>query len=107
MEDVEELKRKKLRELQQRLQEERMREEQRKQLELQRKALLMEVMTPEARGRLANIKMAKPEFAAQVESLLLQLAQTGQLKQKITDSQLKQILLKISGKRRDIKIRRM
>lgn len=107
MDDVEELKKRKLRELQQRLQEERMREEQRKQLELQRKALLMEVMTPEARGRLANIKMAKPEFAAQVEGLLLQLAQTGQLKQKITDSQLKQILLKISGKRRDIKIRRM
>jgi programmed cell death protein 5 len=105
--DLEELKRRKLLELQQRLQEERLREEQRRQLELQRRALLMEILTPEARQRLANVKLARPEYAIQIENLLIQLAQRGQVKQRITDAQLKQILSKISGKKKEFKIRRI
>ncbi|MEE9612385.1 MAG: DNA-binding protein [Desulfatiglandales bacterium] len=107
MDDIEELKKKKLRELQQKLQEENLHEERAMQVEQQKKSVLMEVLTPEARSRLANVKMAKPEFAAQVESLFLQLAQSGQLKEKVTDAQLKQMLAKISGKKKDIRIRRM
>lgn len=67
----------------------------------------MEVLTPEARSRLANVKIAKPEYAVQIENLLIQLAQSGQLKQKIGDAQLKQILGKISEKKREFRIRRM
>ncbi len=107
MEDLEGIRRKKLQELQQRLQEEGVKEEYKMQLEQQRRSLLMEILTPEARGRLANIKVAKPEFASQIEDLLIQLVQSGQLKQQITDAQLKQVLLKISGGKREIKIRRM
>jgi programmed cell death protein 5 len=107
MEDPEELKKKKLLELQQRVQEESIRQEQRRQVELQRRSILMEVLTPEARGRLANVKLARPEYALQVENLLIQLAQTGQVKQKITDAQLKQILGKISQRKREFKIRRI
>lgn len=107
MEDPEELKKKKLLELQQRVQEESIRQEQRRQVELQRRSILMEVLTPEARGRLANVKLARPEYALQVENLLIQLAQSGQVKQKITDAQLKQILGKISQKKREFKIRRI
>ena len=106
-EDLEELKRRRLLELQQRLQEERAREEQRQAVEFQRRSILMEVLTPEARSRLANIKIAKPEYAAQIENLLIQLAQSGQLKQKISDAQLKQILGKISEKKKEFRIRRM
>lgn len=107
MEDPEELKKKKLLELQRRLQEEGIRQEQRRQVELQRRSLLMEVLTPEARSRLANIKLARPEYALQIENLLIQLAQTGQVKQKITDAQLKQILGKLSQKKKEFKIRRI
>ncbi len=107
MEDPEELKRKKLLELQQRFQEEGIKQEQRRQVELQRRSILMEVMTPEARSRLANVKLARPEYALQIENLLIQLAQTGQVKQKITDAQLKQILGKISRKKREFRIRRI
>jgi len=106
-EDLEELKRRRLLELQQRLQEERAREEQRQLVELQRRSILTEILTPEARSRLANIKIAKPEYAIQIENLLIQLAQSGQLKQKIGDVQLKQILGKISEKKKEFKIRRM
>jgi programmed cell death protein 5 len=107
MEDPEELKKKKLLELQQRLQEEGVMQEQRRQVELQRRSILMEVLTPDARSRLANVKLARPEYALQVENLLIQLAQTGQVKQKITDAQLKQILGKISRKKREFRIRRI
>jgi programmed cell death protein 5 len=106
-EDIDEVKRRKLLELQQRLQEERIREEERRQLELQKRSILMTILTPEARGRLANIKIARPDFGAQIENLLIQLAQTGKIQQKITDEQLKNILAKISGKKREIKIRRI
>lgn len=107
MDDIEELRKKKIRELQQRMQEEKIQEEQRRQIEIQKRSILMEVLTPEARSRLANIKIAKPEFAAQLENLFVQLAQSGQLRQKVTDAQLKQMLAKLSAKRKDIKIRRI
>jgi programmed cell death protein 5 len=106
-EDLDEVKRRKLAELQQRLLEEQAKAEQKRQIELQKRAIMMEILTPEARSRLANIKIAKPDYAAQIENLLIQLAQGGKIKQKITDEQLKQILGKISGKKRDITIRRM
>lgn len=105
--DLDELKRRKLLELQQRLQEERAREEQRQQLELQKRAILMEILTPEARSRLANVKVAKPSYATAIENMLIQLAQSGQLKQKITEEQLKQILINIAGKKKEFRIRRI
>ncbi len=107
MDDLEELKRRKLLELQRQLQEEALRQEQLRQAEEQKRIVLKSILTPEARSRLTNIKMARPEFAAQIEALLIQLAQTGQVKQRITDEQLKEILRRLSAKKRDIKIRRI
>lgn len=106
-EDLEALRRKKLLELQQRAQAEKELEAQKQQVELQKRSILMEILTPEARSRLANVKLARPEYAVQIENLIIQLAQTGQIRQKITDEQLKQILRKISAKRKDITIRRV
>lgn len=106
-EDLDALRRKKLLELQQRAQAERELEAQKQQLDTQKRSVLMEVLTPEARSRLANVKLARPEYALQIENLIIQLAQTGQIRQKITDEQLKQILRKISAKRKDITIRRV
>lgn len=105
--DLDGIRKRKLAELQQRLQEEGIAEEQAMQVDAQKRQILMGVLTPEARNRLANIKLARPEFAAQVENLLIQVAQSGNLAQKITDQQLKEILLKISKKKRDITIRRI
>ncbi len=105
--DLDGIRKRKLAEMQQRLQEERIVEEQAMQVDAQKRQILMGILTPEARNRLANIKLARPEFAAQVENLLIQAAQSGNLAQKITDQQLKEILLKISKKKRDITIRRV
>lgn len=105
--DVDELKRRKLLELQQRLQEERAREEQKQQVELQKRSVLMEILTPEARSRLANVKVAKPSYGAAIENMLVQLAYNGQIKQKINEAQLKQILTNIAGKKKEFRIRRI
>ncbi len=107
MEDAEEIKRRKLLELQRQLQEEALRQEQLRQIEEQKRVLMRSILTPEARTRLANIKMARPEFGAQVEALLIQLAQRGQIKKPLTDQQLKDILRRVTPKKRDIKIRRV
>ncbi len=104
--DLEDIRKRKLAELQQRAQEERLVEEQAAQIDAQKKGILMAALTPGARDRLANIKLARPEFAAQIENLVIQVVQSGNLTQKIDDRQLKEILRKISSKKRDITIER-
>ena len=108
-EDLEELRKKKLRELQQQaaLQESLEEQElQKKQLDQQKKAILRSIMTNPARERLARIKMARPEVAEAIENQLIMLAQSGQLKNKINDEQLRVLLTKVIPKKRDIKIKR-
>jgi len=104
--EIEELKRRKMLELQARAAEQQRQEELRRQYEVQKKLALQQILTPEARSRLANIRAAKPEFAEQIELQLIQLAQGGRIASQITDTQLKEILRRVQERRRDIKIRR-
>lgn len=90
-EELELLKRKKLLEYQRRLQE----EERRRQLELQKEALLRRILTPEARARLSNLKLVRPDLARIIEEQLIALAQTGRIRVPVTDRELKQLLLQI------------
>jgi programmed cell death protein 5 len=93
--------------LQRRLAEEQRKAQMEQQLELQKQAILKTILTPEARQRLANLKLVKPEFTAQLELQLIQLAQMGKLPIPLTDEQLKQILIQLQSQRREIKIRRV
>jgi programmed cell death protein 5 len=68
--------------------------------------LLMQVLETDARERLNTIKLTKPEFAASVEQQLVALAQSGRLKNKITDAQLKELLRQLAPARRDYSITR-
>jgi len=105
--ELEEIRRRKLMALQQRITEEQRQAQAQQQLELQKQALLKKILTPEARQRLSNLKMVKPEFTEQLELQLIQLAQQGKLQIPLTDEQLKQILIQLQAQRRETKIRRI
>ena len=105
--ELEELRRRKLLELQRRIAEEQRKAQAEQQLEMQKQALLRRILSPEARQRLANLKMVKPEFTSQLELQLIQLAQQGRIPIPISDGQLKQILIQLQANKREIKIRRL
>ena len=102
-EELERIRQRKMEELQRRIAE----EEERARRELERQAAMRVILTPEARQRLANLRLVKPELVAQLEEQLIQLANTGRIKMPITDETLKQILLRLSSSRRRIRIRRL
>jgi programmed cell death protein 5 len=102
-EELEEIRRRKMLELQ----EQRRREEMRRELELQKRLLLQQILTPEARSRLANLRMVKPEFAEALELELIALAQSGRLRAPLTDLQLKELLKRLQEKRKETRIRRV
>ena len=105
--ELEEIRKRKLQELRIRLAEEQQRAERQKALELQKQALLRQVLTTEARQRLNRIKLVKPSFAEQVELQLIQVAQSGRIRLPITDTQLKGILKNLQSTRREIRFRRV
>jgi len=101
-EELEKIRQKKLLELQQRLAEE---EEKRKE-RIERSNLLRVILTPEARQRLANMRLVKPELVDKIEIYLIQLAQAGKIPTPLSDDQLKIILNKLIPSKREIRIER-
>ena len=69
--------------------------------------LLKQILSPDARLRLNNVKMVKPDLANMVENYLLGLASQGRSPGQITDDQLKQILLSAQQPKKDFKINRI
>ncbi len=78
-----------------------------KERKAMREGLLRMALTSEARQRLANVKMVKPELAASIEEYVIQVASSGKLKRVIDDEQVKQMLGALQEKKREIKIRRI
>ena len=72
-----------------------------------REAALRMALTSEARERLANVRMVKPELASSIEEYVIQLASSGKLKTAVDDGQLKQMLAALQPKKREIHIRRI
>jgi programmed cell death protein 5 len=105
-EELTAIRRRKLQQLQNRAQDEQ-KQTHEDQIEQQKQELLRQLLTPEARQRLTNLKMIKPEFTEQIELQIIQLAQTGKLPIPLSDAQLKQILLQLQGRKREITIRRV
>jgi programmed cell death protein 5 len=106
-EDIEEIRRRRALELRRQLTEAQSRANAQQEAELQKRELLRKILSPEARQRLNRLKMVKPDFATQLELQLIQTAQTGRINIPITDEQLKTILTRLQGGKREIKIRRM
>ncbi|UCE57894.1 MAG: DNA-binding protein, partial [Candidatus Bathyarchaeota archaeon] len=92
---------------QRRIGDEQQRAQVQQEVEVQKQSLLRRILTPDARSRLTNLKMVKPEFAQQLELQLIQLAQRGRVDIPVTDKQLKEILVRLQSGRREFKIRRV
>ncbi len=73
----------------------------------QKEQILKQLLEPDARMRLGNIKMVKPDLANSVENYLISLATQGRINSQITDEQLKKILLSVQEPKRDFKINRI
>ncbi|KAL8733606.1 MAG: hypothetical protein Q9166_002015 [cf. Caloplaca sp. 2 TL-2023] len=68
-------------------------DEQRKQQEAEvRASILSQILQPEAADRLGRIRIVKESRAADVENRLIMLARSGQLRAKVTEEQLKELL---------------
>ncbi|MFC1486660.1 DNA-binding protein [Thermoproteota archaeon] len=106
-EELENLRKRRMLELQQRMVDEQNQAQAQQQIEGQKQALLRRILTPEARRRLTNLNMVKPEFTKQLEMQLIQLAQQGKINIPITDVQLKELLVKLQSGKRDYTIRRV
>lgn len=106
--ELEEIRRRKLMDLQ-RVQQDAYQEEasnQQAEVDAQKKGLLRKILTPEARERMANLRLARPDIADSVEQQLIMLAQSGRIREMVTDETLKQILERIVPQKREIKITR-
>jgi len=102
--ELERLKAKKMAEIQEKLVE----EEERLRREAEKQAAMRLILTPEARERLANLRLVKPELVERLEEQLIQLANSGKIPTPITDDVLKEILSRLTSmSKRDIKIRRL
>jgi len=100
-EELERLRQKKLMAMQQAAAEE---EQQR--FEEQKNLILRQILTPEAKERLARVRMAYPNLAMEVERQLIMLATSGRLGGRVDDRTLKEILRQMSRKK-EIKIKRI
>ena len=108
--DLEELKRKRLEELQNSLIQQQNQELQ-EQINLQRQIEVLEniakqYLNKEAISRYGNLKSAHPELAVQVAVLIAQAAQSGQIKGKLNDKEFKEILMRIQKPKQEFKVKR-
>lgn len=79
--------------------------QQEQERKLMKERVLRVILTSEARQRLANVKMVKPDVAGLIEDQIIQLASTGKVKRPITDEELKQFLAALQQPKKDFKIR--
>ncbi|EKG11764.1 hypothetical protein MPH_11258 [Macrophomina phaseolina MS6] len=61
-----------------------------------RQTILSQILLPEAADRLGRIRMVKESRATDIENRLIMLARSGQLRQKVTEAQLKDLLGAVS-----------
>jgi len=81
-------------------------EEKEREYQEERARILRKYLSSEARVRLTNVKMVKPDLAEAVENQIIYLAQTGRLNRVISDDELKSLLARLNQGRHEIKIER-
>ena len=104
--ELEELRRRKLAELQQQAQSEQTQSAQRADAQAQRDVVMRAILEPEARERLVRVRMARPDVADALETQLLALYQAGRIQRRIDDDTLRDLLARVTPKSRETTIER-
>ncbi|MHA2394115.1 MAG: DNA-binding protein [Promethearchaeota archaeon] len=109
-EELENIRRRKLEELQQQAAQQQIAEAQQKEFEEKKYLLMRKILSQEGRQRLENIRIVKPQFAEQIEIQLIQLFQAGKLRgaTPLPDKAFKKLLEQISSldKKKEFKIKK-
>ncbi|MDA4131416.1 MAG: DNA-binding protein [Thaumarchaeota archaeon] len=79
-------------------------EDSERQAKAAREQMLRVVFTSEARDRLNNVRMVKPDLAGSIENQIFQLASSGRLRHQISDEELKQMLGQLQRPKKEFKI---
>ncbi len=77
------------------------------EVDAKKQAMMRQILTPEARERLTNLRISRKELVEQLESQLIMLAQSGRLQSMIDDEKLKQLLVQMQPKKREPTIKRL
>jgi programmed cell death protein 5 len=80
--------------------------QQMKQIEALKKQILSKILSKEAYERLGRVRSVNPELSSQAELYLMQVYQSGKLRERVTDGQMKEIL-RLLSERREPKITKM
>ena len=104
-EKLEELRRKKLEQLQRQAAHQQIAEAQQKEFENQKYQIMRKILSQEGRQRLENIRMVRPQFAEQIELQLIQLAQSGRLRGQLSDEAFKKLLEQITDNKKKFNIK--
>lgn len=71
-----------------------------------RQRVLLALLDSQARQRLMNIRLVKPDLAMAVENYLISAASSGRLSRPLTDEELKQLLMRIQQPKKEFKFDR-
>ncbi len=107
--ELNEIRRRKMEELSRSSNDQQLAEQQRQAQELERarrQQVLRQILSPEARDRLSNVRLVRPDLAENVENQLIQLANMGRVNRLLTDTDIKDILSKFIETKRETKIER-
>ena len=108
--ELENIRRRKLEELKQQAAQQQYAEHQQKDYMNKKYQIMRQILSPEGRQRLENIRIVKPQFAEQIELQLIQLYQSGRLRgaTPLPDKEFKKILEQITttGKKKEFNIKK-
>jgi len=76
------------------------------ELAMRQKALMV-LLDQDARQRLMNIRIVKPDLALAVENYIITAASAGKLNRALTDDELKQLLINLQQPKKQFKINRL
>lgn len=75
------------------------------QQEMMKNSILTQILDKSALARLSNLSVAKPDKGKAVENLIVQMARSGQIRGKMSDDDLRNLLDRMAGTTKTTKVK--